>query len=109
MLESLAAMRAQTLGSATSVCGPLLSLPTYTPPLPIPVCFVTRSLGASSATREDIRAVERGFRNVTHVHYNAPNMGMIQGKEWGDIMRFWSPRWRNLTMWELEGEVHEVS
>ena len=109
LLESLAAMRAQTLGSATSVCGPLLSLPTYTPPLPIPVCFVTRSLGASSATREDIRAVERGFRNVTHVHYNAPNMGMIQGKEWGDIMRFWSPRWRYLTMWELEGEVHEVS
>lgn len=109
LLESLAAMRAQTLGSATSVCGPLLSLPTYSPSLSVPVCFVTRSQSASSAVREHVRAVERGFQYVTHLHYNTPDMGMIQGSEWGDIMRFWSPRWRNLTTWELQGEIREVS
>lgn len=108
LLESLAAMRAQTLGSVTSVCGPLLSLPTFFPKLPVSVCFVTRSPSASAAVREQVRAVERGFQHVTHVHYKAPDMIMIQGPEWGDMMRFWSPRWRNLTTWEIQGEIHEI-
>lgn len=112
LLETLIATRANTFGSAVSVCGPLLSLPTFSPPLAPRVCFVTRdarTFAMSSASRSHVTAVQRAFCHVTHLHYTDPAQSMIHGAEWQDIMQFWSRHWRHRMTWELQGDVQEVA
>lgn len=116
-LEALAARRPNAIGSVTSVCGPFLSLPTFTPPLTTPACFVTRFappvLQSSALAKGQLAAVKKAFAHVTHHNYppsQAPvEEAMIRGSEWRDLHVFWSKLWRNRSAWELGGDLYTVS
>ena len=112
LLETLIYMRPKEWGSATSVCGPLLSLPTFSPALTTPLCFVTRlqkALLASSRARSSITAVQRAFAHVTHFNFIDTQQEMVHGSDWKDIMTFWSRFWSKKSSWEREGELYRVS
>lgn len=112
LLETLIQMRPKEWGSATSVCGPLLSLPTFSPALTTPLCFVTRfkkALLTSSRARSSITAVQRAFAHTTHFNFSDTQQEMIHGSEWKDIITFWSRYWSQTSSWERKGEVYQVS
>lgn len=116
-LETLVSRRPASLGSVVSVCGPLLSFPTFTPPLDTPVCVVTRFappvLASSSQAKSQMAAYRKAFAHLTPLNFpptRAPvEERMIQGAEWRDIHTFWAKFWRNRTEWELKGDLYTVS
>lgn len=111
-LETLIAMRPPAFGSVTSVCGPLLSFPSLSQPLAMPVCFVTRATrpyATATAAKRQVGDIQRAFGHATHLHFEGADLGMIRGAEWDGIMQFWSKLWRHRTAMELRGDVHEIS
>ncbi|PKI84621.1 hypothetical protein MVES_001563 [Malassezia vespertilionis] len=101
------------LGSIVSVQGPLLSLPTFYPALASPVCFVTRFSRnvVTSAERQQLAWLYKAYAHVTHHNIASQtdmHERMLQGPEWADIMRFWSPLWCNRSRMELDGQVYTV-
>lgn len=120
VLETLIALRtaAQPVcGSAVSVCGPLLSLPTFSPPLDTPVCLVTRfpaaAVQSSTQARSVLAAVHKAFKNVTHVNFppKGPMLSedMVRGAEWPKVLEFWSRFLKNRSAWELQGDLYTVT
>jgi hypothetical protein len=117
-LETAVADRSSApLGSITSVCGPLVSHPTFSPALSTPLCYVVRiprALRASAPhARAELAAVHRAFAHVTEVHLapSAASTGtdMVRGTEWKDVMLFWARFWRKRSAWERQGELYTVS
>lgn len=116
-LETLAAHRPHPLGSIVSVCGPLLSFPTFSPALETPACFVTRFaspvLASSAQAKSQLTAVHKAYAHVQHLNYpprNAPmEEAMIKGPEWRDIHTFWAKFWRNRSALELSGDLYTVT
>lgn len=112
LLETLIQMRPREWGSATSVCGPLLSLPTFSPALTTPLCYVTRfqkALLASARARTSITAVQRAFVHTTHYNFTDTQQEMVHGSEWKNIISFWSRFWSQKSSWERDGELYRVS
>ncbi|KAL0946083.1 hypothetical protein HGRIS_012353 [Hohenbuehelia grisea] len=82
------------LGSAVSVCGPLLSCPALSKPCPTPVLLAYRPPPAepivSPAALADLK---RAFSSPTEAKMNAGGAGMPASRsDWEPIMRFWSER-----------------
>ncbi|WFD30762.1 hypothetical protein MSPP1_001786 [Malassezia sp. CBS 17886] len=102
--------------AADGALGSVTSLPTFLPPLSVPVCFVTRFPAAyevSSATaRSQVAAVRKAFAHVTLLNFPprgaVPEESMLHGSEWQDVFRFWAKFWRHRSTWERDGEVYEV-
>lgn len=120
VLETLAAERtaAQALcSSAVSVCGPLLSLPTFSPLLDTPVCLVTRfpaaAVQSSAQARSVLAAARKAFKNVTHINFPPKDPmlteDMVRGTEWPTVLEFWTRFLKNRSALELQGDLYTVT
>ncbi|PWN20634.1 hypothetical protein BCV69DRAFT_194694 [Microstroma glucosiphilum] len=111
------------LGSIVAICGGMLSLPTFTPPLPIPTLYFHRpSKLSTKSSSNPLNHMRRAFQNVTDLPFptsaSSSRSGMQGGadeegeeermpssqKEWDGIVHWWSEggRWRNRGQWELQ-------
>ncbi|CAO1629739.1 unnamed protein product [Jaminaea pallidilutea] len=112
--DSRAGPASDRLGSVVSVCGELLSLPTFSPPLATPLLHYHRHPPTSSQSKSTLASLQRGFANVQEVRQGAVSpqagpVGMPQSKsEWDPIVVFWSKVVRNRSHWETSGEVYSV-
>lgn len=102
-LETLVHVRSTwELGSAVSVAGPLLSLPTFAPPLQTPVLLITREPPRAAAAAA-AAAARRAFAHLT-THTYGPG-GMVAGAEWPDVFAFWARVLAHRSRWELDGSM----
>ncbi len=108
---------ARRLGSAVSICGPLLSIPSISAkPLAIqtPVAYFHRSrttvsLSALQKTFATLRPLE-GKRDPRRLNEAGEDEGMLTGQEeWMPVMKFWSQvLGRADESWKGGEEVYEV-
>jgi hypothetical protein len=108
---------ARRLGSAVSICGPLLSTPSAsTDPLCIqtPVAYFHRprttvSLSGPRKTFATIQPLE-GKRDLRRLNEAGEDEGMLTGQEeWMSVMKFWSQvLGKAQEGWKGGGEVYEV-
>lgn len=88
------------LGSAVSAAGPLLSLPTFAPPVQTPVLLIVREPPRAAPA---VAAARRAFAHLT-THTYGPG-GMVAGAEWPDVFAFWARVLTYRSRWELDGSL----
>lgn len=98
------------LGSAISVCGPLLSFPSTSLGIATPIAYFTRQSPQAAIAKKVKNSLDRAFREVEVVHGGqAAGEGMPRGKEeWRGIMAFWGRVLGKDEGWKGDGEVYEV-
>ncbi|CAO1632557.1 unnamed protein product [Parajaminaea phylloscopi] len=98
----------ERLGSIVSICGSLLSLPTFDTPLPTLVLHWHRT------DPRELAKLKRAFAHVQDSpvqvqNRSSPPSSMPSSKpEWDPIMQFWSRVLRNRSAWERSGDVYTL-
>ncbi|UZJ54133.1 hypothetical protein CBS101457_003453 [Exobasidium rhododendri] len=98
------------LGSIVNICGGLLSHPTFSPPLPIPVLHFHRDDKNSPTAKAAVASLRKGYSNVQDAYFpssQAEAMPQTQA-EWTAIMTFWSRSFRNRGKWELDETIYSI-
>jgi pimeloyl-ACP methyl ester carboxylesterase len=85
--------KGSSVGSVTTISGPLLSFPTLTSFCPSPILVVDRPSAESAMPRGSLAAFRKGYQSVADVKLGSGKLGMPSSQEeWFPIMKFWSEK-----------------
>lgn len=91
-------------GSVVAICPEILSFPAFEEKVSTPLLHFQRKKVPSLQS-----TLDRAFKHVTTVSHPGSGESLPRGKEWDEIFKFWSTKWRNRSEWEWSQDVYQVT